>query len=120
MRKVTVLALILTLLASGLAFAAASDEEVDVITLQWAQWAPADYLQQLSAGFTAETGIEVIVEQTPWETFVQKYNVEMIARSDAWDIIVGDSQDIGTMVEGGHYVELTDWVKANNVDKDFT
>lgn len=123
MRKATVLVLILTLLASGLAFAAGGDEagaDVDLITLHWAQWAPADYLQQLSAGFTAETGIEVIVEQTPWETFVQKYNVEMIARSDAWDIIVGDSQDIGTMAEGGHYVELTDWVKANDVDDNFT
>jgi len=123
MRKAIVLALAFVLLASGLVFAAGGGEDgsdVDLITLHWAQWAPADYLQQLSAGFTAETGIEVIVEQTPWETFVQKYNIEMIARSDAWDIIVGDSQDIGTMVEGNHYVELTDWVKANNVDKDFT
>ncbi len=123
MRKATVLVLILTLLASGLVFAAGGDEkgaDVDLITLHWAQWAPADYLQQLSAKFTEESGIDVIVEQTPWETFVQKYNVEMIAHSDAWDIIVGDSQDIGTMAEGGHYVELTDWVKANNVDKDFT
>ena len=60
------------------------------------------------------------MEQTPWDTFVQKYNVEMIARSDAWDIIVGDSQDLGNMAINGHYVELTDWVKANDVDKNFT
>ena len=88
--------------------------------IHWAQWAPADYLQKLSEGFTAETGIKVIVEQTPWETFVQKYNVEMVAKSDAWDIIVGDSQDLGTMATGGHYVELTDWVKEHGVDKTFT
>ena len=54
MRKVTVLALILTLLATGFAFAS-SESEVDSITIHWAQWAPADYLQQLSAGFTEET-----------------------------------------------------------------
>ena len=90
------------------------------ITIHWAQWAPADYLEKLSEGFTAETGIKVIVEQTPWETFVQKYNTEMIARSDAWDIIVGDSQDIGNMAVNGHYVDLTDWIIENGVDKSFT
>ncbi|MBA7480650.1 hypothetical protein ES707_16112 [subsurface metagenome] len=90
------------------------------ITIHWAQWAPADYLEELSKDFTAETGIAVIVEQTPWETFVQKYNTEMIAHSDAWDIIVGDSQDIGNMAINGHYVDLTDWVYENGVDKTFT
>jgi len=90
------------------------------ITIHWAQWAPADYLQTLSEDFTNETGIKVIVEQTPWETFVQKYNVEMVAKSDAWDIIIGDSQDIGNMASAGHYVELTDWIIKNKVDKNFT
>jgi len=90
------------------------------ITIHWAQWAPADYLEKLSEGFTAETGIKVIVEQTPWETFVQKYNTEMIAHSDAWDIIVGDSQDIGNMAVNGHYVDLTDWIIEHEVDKTFT
>jgi multiple sugar transport system substrate-binding protein len=98
----------------------AAEEEDQFITIHWAQWAPADYLQKLSEDFTEETGIEVIVEQTPWETFMQKYNVEMIAQSDAWDIIIGDSQDVGSMAMGGHYVELTDWIKENNVDEDFT
>jgi multiple sugar transport system substrate-binding protein len=101
-------------------FAGEAMAQEQFITIHWAQWAPADYLQKLSEGFTKETGIKVIVEQTPWETFVQKYNVEMVAKSDAWDIIVGDSQDVGTMAIGGHYVELTDWIKQHNVDKDFT
>ncbi len=87
----------------------------DSITIHWAQWAPADNLQALSAAFTAETGIEVIVEQTPWETFVQKYNVEMIAGSDAWDIIVADSQDVGNMAINGHIVELTDFVEDQGI-----
>jgi multiple sugar transport system substrate-binding protein len=94
--------------------------EEEFITIHWAQWAPADYLEKLSRDFTAETGIEVIVEQTPWETFVQKYNTELIAKSDAWDIIVGDSQDIGNNVVGGHYVDLTNWITEHQVDKTFT
>lgn len=87
------------------------EEVADSITIHWAMWAPADNLEELSKDFTAETGIEVIVEQTPWETFVQKYNIEMIAGSDAWDIIVADSQDVGNMAINGHFVELTDFVK---------
>jgi multiple sugar transport system substrate-binding protein len=90
------------------------------IKIAWAQWAPADYLQKLSDGFTKETGVKVIVEQIPWETFVQKYNAEMIAQNDTWDIIVGDSQDVGAMATGGHYVDLTQWVKDNGVLESFT
>lgn len=96
------------------------EEQADEITIHWAQWAPADFLQTLSDAYTEETGVRVVVEQTPWETFVQKYNIEMIARSDAWDIIVGDSQDLGNMAINGHYVDITDWVIANDVHRDFT
>ncbi len=122
MKKALMIVLVL-LIAAGAAFANGGGDDgklADSITIHWAQWAPADYLQQLSKLYTEETGIEVIVEQSPWDVFVQKYNVEMIARSDAWDIIVGDSQDLGNMAINGHYVELTDWVKANDVDKNFT
>lgn len=123
MKKVLLLALALILsvsfvFAGGDQEAGADGEQF--ITIHWAQWAPADALQKLSEGFTAETGIKVIVEQTPWETFVQKYNVEMIARSDAWDIIVGDSQDLGNMADSGHYVDLTDYFNDNNLAKKFT
>jgi multiple sugar transport system substrate-binding protein len=115
--------IVILVLCLGAVYAFASGEkpaEEQFITIHWAQWAPSDYLEKLSEGFTAETGIKVVVEQTPWETFVQKYNTEMIARSDAWDIIVGDSQDIGNMAANGHYLELTDWIKEKGVDKMFT
>jgi multiple sugar transport system substrate-binding protein len=119
---VGLLVCVFLLTASVLALAGGGKEKAreEFITIHWAQWAPADYLEKLSAGFTEQTGIRVVVEQTPWETFVQKYNTEMIARSDAWDIIIGDSQDIGNMAVNGHYVELTDWIKQHNVDKTFT
>ena len=123
--KKSLMILLALLLVTGAAFAngggdSGGSKMADEITIHWAQWAPADYLQKLSDLYTEETGVTVVVEQTPWETFVQKYNVEMIAQSDAWDIIVGDSQDLGNMAINGHYVDLTDWVIANNVDKDFT
>ena len=114
MKKTIICLIAVIFVASLTVFGAACKEEeeavADSITIHWAQWAPADNLEELSADFTAETGIEVIIEQTPWETFVQKYNIEMIAGSDAWDIIVADSQDLGNMAINGHFVELTDFV----------
>lgn len=118
------LLLVLTLILSVSFVFAGGDQEAaeedQYITIHWAQWAPADYLQKLSEDFTAETGIGVVVEQTPWETFVQKYNVEMIARSDAWDIIIGDSQDLGNMADSGHYVDLTDFFNERGLADKFT
>jgi multiple sugar transport system substrate-binding protein len=86
----------------------------------WFQWAPAEYLQKVSEAFTAETGIKFELEVTTAENWVAKYNTEMIAGSDAWDLIVADSQDMGTMATGEHFVNMTDWIKANGVDKLFT
>lgn len=91
------------------------------LKIHWAVFAPSDAIQTISNDvFTALTGIKVIVEQTPWSDFTQKYNAELIAHGDAWDIIIGDSQDIGNGAVNGHYVELTDFLKSNGFDKKFT
>ena len=86
----------------------------------WFQWAPAEYLQKIAEQFTAETGIKFELEVTAAETWVAKYNTEMIAGSDAWDLIIADSQDMGTMAIGKHFVNMTDWIMKNGVDKAFT
>jgi multiple sugar transport system substrate-binding protein len=91
------------------------------LRVHWAVFAPSDALQDLSNKmFTPETGIKVIVEQTPWSDFVQKYNAELIAGGDAWDIICGDSQDVGNGAERGHYLELTEFFDENDVRDKFT
>ena len=90
------------------------------ITAYWFEWAPATMLEELSKDFTKETGIEFKMSVTAVENWVQKINVEMAAHSDAYDIIIADSQDVGGMVTSGHFVDLTDWVKKNKVDKTFT
>jgi len=91
------------------------------LRIAWAEFAPSDALQVLSNKmFTPETGIKVIVEQTPWSDFVQKYNAELIAGGDAWDIICGDSQDVGNGAERGHYLEITDFFDEYDVRDKFT
>jgi multiple sugar transport system substrate-binding protein len=91
------------------------------LRVHWAVFAPSAALQDLSnKDFTPKTGIKVVVEQTPWSDFVQKYNSELIAGGDAWDIIIGDSQDVGNGAERGHYLELTDFFDEYDVRDKFT
>ena len=90
------------------------------ITIVWAEWDPARYLDTLAKDFTAETGIKVTVNQIPWANFQDKIFTAMVGKSSTYDIIIGDSQWLGKGAIGGHYVELTDWINENiDVDSIF-
>jgi multiple sugar transport system substrate-binding protein len=98
-------------LASQLGFAA------DKLTILWAQWDPANYLQELVKDYEKATGVQVVVETTPWPDFQNKAFREFTAKGDAYDMVVGDSQWLGAGSTAGHYVDLTDFMKKNGVDK---
>jgi multiple sugar transport system substrate-binding protein len=87
------------------------------LTIFWAEWDPANYLQELVNEYTAETGVTVTVETTPWSDFQTKAFAEFNAKGDAYDIVVGDSQWLGAGSQGGHYMDLTEWFVKNGVDK---
>lgn len=80
------------------------------LTIWWAQWAPADGLQELGRDFEKQTGIAVTVHQIPWPDYQNKVNLEFGKNQTAFDIVVGDSQWIGRGVQKKWYVELTDWI----------
>jgi multiple sugar transport system substrate-binding protein len=85
------------------------------LTILWAEWDPANYLQELVNQYQAETGVTVTVETVPWPDFQTKAFTEFNAQGSAYDLVVGDSQWLGAASTGGHYVELTDFVKAHNL-----
>ncbi len=96
------------------AFAATSASAEDLVIF-WAEWDPANYLQELVNEYEAETGVSVTVETTPWADFQTKAFTEFNARGSAYDMIVGDSQWLGAASEGGHYVDLTGFFAEHNV-----
>ena len=102
------------LMAITLIFSCAKEEVT--LNIVWADWDPANYLVELAKDFTAETGIQVVVDQIPWGQFETKVFTAFAAKADTYDIIIGDSQWLGRSAKGGHYVELTDWMKTNNID----
>ncbi len=106
-------------LLAGAVFAIASQTAfaAEQLTILWAQWDPADYLQELVQDYEKQTGVKVRVETVPWPDFQTKAFREFAARGDAYDMVVGDSQWLGAGSTGGHYVDLTPFFKKHNVAK---
>jgi multiple sugar transport system substrate-binding protein len=103
----------------GLMLASSTSVLAQELTIFWAEWDPANYLQELVNEYTAETGVTVTVETTPWTDFQTKTFAELNAHGDAYDMVVGDSQWLGAASEGGHYVDLSKFITDNGVDKSF-
>ena len=103
------------LAGAGLAILTSSASYAQELTIFWAEWDPANYLQELVNEYEAETGVVVTVETTPWSDFQTKAFTEFNAKGSAYDMIVGDSQWLGAASEAGHYVDLTEFFNANKV-----
>jgi multiple sugar transport system substrate-binding protein len=109
-----------TALLAGAALAlAAGPASAQELTIFWAEWDPANYLQELVNEYTAETGVTVTVETTPWSDFQTKTFAELNAQGDAYDMVVGDSQWLGAASEGGHYVDLTPFFEEHKLNDVF-
>jgi multiple sugar transport system substrate-binding protein len=99
----------------GLMLASSTSVLAQELTIFWAEWDPANYLQELVNEYEAETGVKITVETTPWGDFQTKAFTEFNAQGSAYDMIVGDSQWLGAASEAGHYVDLTQFVNDNKV-----
>ena len=88
---------------------------VTELNILWAQWDPADYLQQVATKDTEETGIKVNVIQEPWGSFGDRFFTEMAAKGTAWDMVIGDSQWLGQGATQGHYINLTDFLTSTGI-----
>jgi multiple sugar transport system substrate-binding protein len=78
------------------------------LTVWWAQWAPADGLQELAKDF--DPNVTVKVHQIPWSSFQDQVFQEFGKRETAFDIVVGDSQWLGRGATKGLYLDLTSWL----------
>ncbi len=88
---------------------------IDEITILWAQWDPADFLQEIGNMYEAETGIKVNVIQEPWGSFGDLFFTEMSAQGDSYDMVVGDSQWLGQGATQGHYVDMTGFLNETGI-----
>jgi len=103
----------------GLTLAGGTSAVAQELTIFWAEWDPANYLQELVNEYEKETGVKVTVETTPWPDFQTKAFAEFNAKGDAFDMVVGDSQWLGAGSTGGHYVDLSEFFKKHNLAETF-
>src|SRR5438093_9770528 len=118
-KTIVLLTLCALMVTSGLVVQPAK-AAVTELKISWAQWAPADDLQTLVKDYEAKTGIKVTVIQEPWGSYLNRVTAEWTAKGDAFDMLVGDSQWLGQGATQGHYVELTDFMKTNDLAKTVT
>lgn len=112
--------LVLTLAVGVGGANAAPKPQITELTILWAEWDPANYLQEIGNRYEAATGIKVNVIQEPWGSFYDRMAAEWAAKGDAYDMVVGDSQWIGQGVTQGHYMELTDFFIENGIQETVT
>jgi multiple sugar transport system substrate-binding protein len=93
---------------------------VSELNILWAQWDPADFLQEIGNMYEAETGIKVNIIQEPWGSFGDLFFTEMAAQGTSYDMVVGDSQWLGQGATQGHYMDMTDFMVSNGIDKSVT
>jgi multiple sugar transport system substrate-binding protein len=89
---------------------AAAAHAGDSVTIWWAQWSPADGLQQLGDEYAKQTGVAVTVHQIPWGAYQDQVFLNFGNEKTDFDIVVGDSQWLGRGATKGLYVDLTEWL----------
>lgn len=109
-----VLTAMLVMVVGGSATVSAQDS-VTELTIWWAEWDPANYLQEIGNQYEAETGIKVTVVQEPWGSYYNRVGAEWAAKGDSFDMVVGDSQWVGQGVTEGHYVDLTEFMTSEGI-----
>lgn len=126
MKKIIIGFVVLTLsclgCTQGKKSTSSGTEQADAsqLTILWAKWPPADYLQQLTADFTAETGIKVEISQESWGEWQEIFFGEMARKGQSYDLAIGDSQWLGRASTDGHYMDLTQWITDHGVARTMT
>ncbi len=106
---------VLALVASGAMSQAAQSDE---LTLCWAAWDPANALVEMSKDFTAESGIDMKFEFTPWPNFADRILNELNSGGKLCDLLIGDSQWLGGAAENGNYIKLNDFFDKEGISMD--
>lgn len=115
--RLLVLAVVLVL---GLGSVVSAQDGVSELTIMWAEWDPANYLQEIGNLYEEQTGIAVNVIQEPWGTFFDRVAAEWAAQGDAFDLVVGDSQWLGQAASQGHYLDMTEFLTSRGLHETVT
>lgn len=88
------------------------------ITIRMAapDWGPTRFMQEhANATYKAPSGnnVQLEIDFIPWPNFFDRVNASLNSGEQKYQMIVSDSQWLGTFIESGHFLKLNDLIAAD-------
>lgn len=121
-KKIIIALVIIALVVVGVIvyyYATMQQKKSVTIVILSPEWDPGKKIEEMASSFTAYAekvlGYPVYVrfDFTPWGTYYQRVTTIVTAKSSEVDLIFSDSQWLGELYEGGHIIDLTDWINSD-------
>lgn len=100
------------------AFAASTPAVAKDITIQMAapDWGPTRFMQEYAdKTYKSPSGnnVKLAIDFIPWGSFYERVAASMASGEKKYQLVVSDSQWIGTFIEGGHFMKLNKHIDAD-------
>lgn len=88
------------------------------ITIQMVapDWGPTRFMQEYAdKTYQSPTGnnVKLAIDFIPWPNFYDRVAASMASGEEKYQLVVSDSQWIGTFIEGGHFMKLNEHIDAD-------
>jgi len=107
----------LAVLALGAMLGAGTVKAQDItINMAVPDWPPTRFMkEEFDRSFTSPSGknVQLVMDFIPWPSFYERVAASLTSGEQKYQMIVTDSQWLGSFVEGGYYMDLTDKMKAD-------
>jgi len=118
--KILVFSLVILIILSLGGGSLLSQEKVTLRILGIGGWYPSELAIKLAPQFNkyAEENLgysaEILADYAPFTALYEKAASALAAHSDAYDIIISDSQWLGAFSTGGHIIQLNDIIESDS------
>ena len=113
MKGITGLALGAALLALGAQAATAKDI---VLNMAAPDWPPTRFMQEeADRSYKAPSGnnVKLKIDFIPWPSFYERVAASLTSGEQKYQMLVTDSQWLGSFIEGGYYMKLNKFIEAD-------
>lgn len=99
-------------------FAASAPAQAKDITISMAapDWGPTRFMQEYAnKTYKSSTGnnVKLAIDFIPWPSFYERVAASMASGEKKYQLVVSDSQWIGTFIEGGQFMKLNKYIDAD-------
>ena len=87
-----------------------------VIRMAAPDWPPTRFMQEeFDRSYKAPSGnsVRLEIDFIPWPSFYERVAASLTSGEEKYQMIVTDSQWLGSFIEGGYYLKLNDHIDAD-------